>query len=137
MLEKLGLRQFVPKFLEEKITPDIVCKLSSYEFRLLLIADSRDMMSLHVYCSKYGRYTPQKLPSQSGALKFNISNYMLENFLEEGFKIKEISAIICVAERTICRQVNEYNLSKINFKNNSGAALDKKVHEICVEFPWW
>ena len=51
---------------------------------------------------------------------------MLENFLEEGFKIKEMSAIICVAERTICRQVNEYNLSKTSFKNNSGADLDKK-----------
>ena len=126
MLDKLGLRQFIPKFLEEKFTPGIVCKLSSYEFRLLLTADSSDIMSLHVYCSKYGRYTPQKLSSQSGVPKFNIPNYMLENFLEEGFKIKEMSAIICVAERTICRQVNEYNLSKTSFKNNSGADLDKK-----------
>ena len=110
MLEKLGLRQFIPKFLGEKITPNIVFKLSSYEFRLLVIADSSDIMSLHVYCSKYGKYTPQKLPSQSGALKYNIPKYMLENFLEEGFTIKEISAIICEAERTICRQVNQYNL---------------------------
>ena len=126
MLEKLSLGQFVPKFLEEKITPDIVCKLSSYEFRLLVIAGSSDMMSLHVYCSKYERYTPQKLPSQSGALKFNMPNFMLENFLEDGFEIKEISAIISVAERTIFRQVNEYNLSKISFKNDSGTDLDKK-----------
>ena len=51
---------------------------------------------------------------------------MLENFLEEGFEIKEISAIISVAERTIFRQVNEYNLSKISFKNDSGTDLDKK-----------
>ena len=34
MLEKLGLPQFIPKYLEEKITPNIVCILSSYEFRL-------------------------------------------------------------------------------------------------------
>ena len=53
-------------------------------------------MSLRVYCSKYERYTPQKLPSQSGAPKFNIPKYMLENLLEEGFTIKEISGIICV-----------------------------------------
>ena len=112
VLEKLGLLQFIPKFLEEKITPDIVCKLSSYEFRLLVIADSSDITSLHVYCSKYGRYTPQKLPSQYGALKFNIPKSILENLLEEGFTAKEIPAIICVAERTISRQVNEYNLSK-------------------------
>ena len=50
----------------------------------------------------------------------------LKIFLEEGFKIKEISAIICVAERTICRQVNECNLSKISLKNDSGADLNKK-----------
>ena len=37
----------LPKFLEEKITPDIVRKLPSYEFRLLVIADSCDIMSLH------------------------------------------------------------------------------------------
>ena len=116
VLEKLGLLQFIPKFLEEKITPDIVCKLSSHEFRLPVIADSDDITSLHVYCSKYGRYTPQKLPSQYGALKFNIPKYIFENLLEDGFIIKEISAIICVAERTIYRQVNEYNLSRISFK---------------------
>ena len=64
-------------------------------------------MSLRVYCSKYGRYTSKKLPSQSGAPKFNIPKDMLENLLEEGFTIKEISGIICVAERTIHRRMNE------------------------------
>ena len=59
-------------------------------------------MSLHVYCSKYGRYIPK---------------YMLENLLEEGLTVKEVSAVICVAERTIFRQVNGYNLSDMNFKN--------------------
>ena len=112
VLEKLGLLQFIPKFLEEKITPDIVCELSSHEFRLPVIADSDDITSLHVYCSKYGRCTPQKLSSQYGALKFKIPKYILENLLEDGFTIKETPVIICVAERTIYRQVNEYNLSK-------------------------
>ena len=51
---------------------------------------------------------------------------MLENVLEEGFTIKEISGIICVAERTIYKRMNEYNLSKISFKNDSDADLDKK-----------
>ena len=53
-----------------------------------------DIMSLHVYCSKYGRHIPQKLPSQSGALKFNLPNYMLENFLKESFKINKISQLL-------------------------------------------
>ena len=43
----------------------------------------------------------KKLANQSGALKFNISNCMLENLLQEGFTIQEIFEIICVAERTI------------------------------------
>ena len=30
--------------------------------------------------------------------------------------------------------MNEYNLSKISFTNDWDADLDKKVHEICVEF---
>ena len=42
---------------------------------------------------------------------------MLENLLEEGLTVKEVSAVICVAERTIFRQVNGYNLSDMNFKN--------------------
>ena len=104
----------LPKFLKEKITLDIVRKLPSYEFRLLVIADSGDIMSLHVYCSKY---TPQKLPSKSGALKFNIPKYMPESLLEEGFTVKEISATICVAERTVYRQINEYKLSKLSLKS--------------------
>ena len=133
---ELGLRQFIPTFLEEKMTPDIVCKLSLHEFRLLVIADSSDIMGVYVYCSKYGRYAPQKLPSQSGALKFNIPKYMLENLLEEGFTIKETSAIVCVAGRALYKKVNEYDLSKISFKNDSVPDLDKKVHKICVGFPW-
>ena len=126
VLEKLGLRQFISKFLEEEITPYIVCKLSLYEFRFLGIVDTSDIISLRAYCSKYGIYTPQKLSSQSGAPKFNIPNYMLENLLEEGFSIKKISGTICVAGRTIYRQVNEYNLSKISFKKDGGSDLDKK-----------
>ena len=50
---------------------------------------------------------------------------MLENVLEEGFKINEISVIICLAERTIYRRMNEYNLSKISPINDNDADLDK------------
>ena len=84
------------------------------------------LMKLRVYCSRYRRYTPQKLSSQSGSLRFNIPNYMLENFDEEGFTIKEISGIIYMSERAPCRRMNQYNLSKISFTNDSDACLDKK-----------
>ena len=60
---------------------------------------------------------------------------MLENLLEEGSTIKQISEIICVAERTIYRRMNEYSLGKISFTNDNDADLDKNVHEIFVEFP--
>lgn len=46
--EKLGIR----KCIQENITPGILCKRSLYGFRLLGIADSGDIGSLHVYCSK-------------------------------------------------------------------------------------
>ena len=85
VLQKLSLPQFIPNFLEEKITPDIVCKLSSYEFRFLGIAVSSDIMSHHVYCSKYGRYIPQKLPNQSGALEFNITKVYALKLIRRGF----------------------------------------------------
>ena len=106
-LQKLGPCQFIAKFLEEKIISDIVCKLSSYEFRLLgvVVLVSSDMMSLRVYCSKYGRYTPQKLPNRSGAPKFNMPKYMLEKLLEEGFTTKKISAMICVARKELYTDV--------------------------------
>ena len=94
------------------------------------------LMKLRVYCSRYRRYTPQKLSSQSGSLRFNIPNYMLENFNEEGFTVKEISGIVYMSERALCRRMNQYNLSKISFTNDSDAYLDKKVHKICVQSPY-
>ena len=86
-------------------------------------------MSLYVYCSKYGRCTPPKLASQSEAPKFNIPKHMLENLLEEAFKIKEISVIICVAEIIIYRRMNEYNSSKISSTNDSNAAYANELFE--------
>ena len=65
------------------------------------------------------------MSSQSKAPKFNMPKIMLENVLEEGFKINEISVIICLAERTIYRRMNEYNLSKISPTNDNDADLDK------------
>ena len=60
---------------------------------------------------------------QSEAPSFNIPKYMLENLLEEGFKIKEIPVIICLAKRTKCRRMNEYNLSKRSFTNDPNRHL--------------
>ena len=54
---------------------------------------------------------------------------MLENLLEEAFKIKEISVIICVAEIIIYRRMNEYNSSKISFTNDSDAAYANELFE--------
>ena len=113
------------------VSRGIVCKLSSHELRLLGVADSSDIMSLCVYCSKYGRYTPPKLPSQSETPKFNKPNHMLENLLEEAFKIKQISVMICVTERIIYRQMNGYSSSKISFTNDSDAAYANESFE-CV-----
>lgn len=62
ILNKLGLTQCVPKFLEEKISPDLVCKLSSYEMNSLGVYSSVDMMKLRTECIKYGPLDKQTSP---------------------------------------------------------------------------
>ena len=45
LLKKLGLSHAISNFEREKITPDIVCKLSSKDLEKLSIRDPSDMMT--------------------------------------------------------------------------------------------
>ena len=54
ILEKLGIERCIPNFVEEKITPDHVCKLSAYDFELLGLRNRADMMRLGGECVKFG-----------------------------------------------------------------------------------
>lgn len=54
ILRKLNLEMLLPRFQEEKITPDIVSKISLYEPRSLGITDRSLIMKLRIECINYG-----------------------------------------------------------------------------------
>ena len=89
ILNKLNLGSCIPNFAEEKVTPDIVCKLSAYDLELLGLS-SRTNMRLRVKCVKFGGEQLPKINSSCAAPKFHIPRSVLENLLDEGFSINEI-----------------------------------------------
>ena len=54
ILEKLNLGSCIHKFAEEKITPDIVCRLSAHDLEVLGLHGRADMMRLRAECIKFG-----------------------------------------------------------------------------------
>ena len=60
VLKKLGLSDHRAKFVEEKISTDIVCYLSREDFLKLGLADRNAIMSLRIECSTFGLCTRQR-----------------------------------------------------------------------------
>ena len=60
ILKKLDLSAHSVRFVEEKISPDIVCKLSIEDFHNLGINNRNVIMSLRIACSTFGSYTPKR-----------------------------------------------------------------------------
>ena len=60
ILKKLDLSAHSVRFVEEKISPDIVCKLSIEDFHNLGINDRNAIMSLRIACSTFGSYIPRR-----------------------------------------------------------------------------
>lgn len=136
ILHDLGLSSCFPYFQREKITLDIVSKLSLQELEMLGIKDKDKIMQLRIKCSVYSTATPNKVHNQrAGAPKFNIPRHVLENIIEEDFTIKEISCLLGISERTVYRRMHEFNLSKYNFTCISEEDLDAIVTRLAIEFP--
>ena len=57
ILKRLDLSAHSVRFAEEKISPDIVCKLSTEDFYNLGINVRNAIMSLRIVCSTFGSYT--------------------------------------------------------------------------------
>ena len=70
VLQKFNLQQAFPNFEREKITPDIVCRLSTHEMEILGVYSRADMMKLRTECVKYGTSAPNKINSECGPPKF-------------------------------------------------------------------
>jgi len=115
-------------FEKEKITPDIVCKLSMQEMRHLGIKDNRDMMRLRVECLKHGgSFIPQQ--------KCDISKETLERLIDSGFKIREIATLLHISEKTVYRRMNQFGLRKHSFTYIDEETLQLEVSELTTEFP--
>ena len=120
----------------ERITPDLLCKLSVHEMEMLGVTSRGDMMSLRIESTKFGGEAPKKIEGTCGAPIFFIPKSVLGNLLEEGFTIKEISTILAVSESTIYQRMRQYGLSKFEFTDISDKDLDVEVKQIAVEFPY-
>ena len=98
ILKKLDVSAHSVRSAEEKIPPDIVCKLPIEDFHNLGINDRNTIMSQRIACSTFGSYTPKRGCHTN---KFVIPKIFLENLIQEGFTVREISAIASVSERSI------------------------------------
>ena len=117
VLQKLNLGDLTENFQREKITVDQISKLSRQEMEFLGVNDSKAMMSLRLQCLHYGSNPPPRIPgTQScGAPEYVISKDVLEGYLEDGFKTKEIALLLSVSERTVYRRMGRHSLSQLQF----------------------
>ena len=65
-----------------------------------------------------------------------MSKNVFENFIEHGFTLKEMSALLGISARTIYRRIDEFNLKKINFSDTDKNQLDHEIVQITEEFPY-
>ena len=89
ILENLHLDCHIEKFREEKITPDIVCHLSLYEFNKLGINNVSDVMALRVECTKYGIGAPTSRRDEFGNLKYEFQKKFYNVTLKKILKYRK------------------------------------------------
>lgn len=130
ILQKLGLHDFQPKFVEQKISTDIVCKLSKYDFECLGLRDDRKIVQLRTECLKYVGFQPTLRKQQ-----YEIPKETIEYFLEIGFSCVDISKMFGVSESTMCRRMRMYGLSNMEFSDISEDYLDDIVSSAVNEYP--
>ena len=126
VLRRLKLDHLIDKFISEKITPDLVAKLSLNDFRELEVHNRNEIMKLRIECSKYRSNQPSRnVRNGCGAPGFEIPRSVLECYLEQNLKIEEISKILSVSESTIYRRMRQYGLSKMEFSDVAEGDLDR------------
>ena len=133
VLNELGLSDHTARFIWEKISTDIVCYLSIEDFLKLGITDRNAIMFLRIECSTFGLSTPQRAV---GINKFVIPKFLIENLIDDGFSVIEMSNILCVSERTVLIRMVEYGLTIRNFSNISDDQLDSDVLALTNDYPF-
>ena len=66
VLQKLNLENYIQMFNAEKITPNIVGKLSLADFKELGMQSRKDIMSVRLECVKYGSEIPGEIELNVG-----------------------------------------------------------------------
>ena len=132
-LKKLGLSDHSARFVEEKISTDIVCYLSIEDFIKLGLTDRNAIMSLRTDCSNFGLCTLQRAV---GTNKFVIPKTLIEKLNDDGFSVKGMPNVLCVSERTVLRRMVQYGLTIRNFSNISGDQLDFDVLALTKDYPF-
>lgn len=136
ILTSLCLTDKIPKFAVEKITPDIVPKLSLLELAGLGVTECRNIMDLRIQCNVYCSSSPaRKFSLNGGAPKYEIHQYILEDLLAEGFYVKEISSLLGVSERTIYRRMLDFDLKVQKFDVMTDNELDSHLLKLTSEYP--
>ena len=136
ILEKMSLGYVSQRFIDENITPDIVCMLSLSELNRLGLRNHSEIMALRIECIKYSGGQPLKSQDLNAHVKYEIPREILEGFLDEGFLISEIATMMSVSESTIYRRMRCYGLSKLTFSDVTEEQLDAHVAEIAKDFPF-
>ena len=130
VLHQLGLEEHVRQFVEQKISVDIVCQLSEYEFQCLGLTNRAKIMELRTKCIKYGDVKPAAADGE-----FLIPKETLEGLIDIGCTVADMSKMLNVSESTLYRRMRKYNLSKTDFTNLSDNSLDEIVSSATSQYP--
>ena len=90
-------------------------------------------MSLRIECSNFGLCTPR---TAVGTNKFVITKILIENLMDDGFSVKEMSNILYVSERTVLRRMVQYGLKIRDFSNISDDQLGSHVLVLTNDYPF-
>ena len=115
----------------------LVSKLSKEDFNIIGLSDRQKIMELRIKCSTFRCKQPERelKSDRKGALKFKIPKAILEDLLDDGFKVFEIATLMVVSERTIYRRLKEYNIQVREFSEVSDDLLDENLKNLCEQFP--
>ena len=89
-------------------------------------------MSLRIECSTFGLCTPQRAV---GTNKFAIPKILIENLIDDGFSVKEMSNILCVRENSSMKYGRAW-LKNQDFSNISDNQLDSDVLILTNNYPF-
>lgn len=103
---------------------------------MLGIINKEEMVKLRNACTVYGPGQPTMINRKSGPPIFHIPKSILNNFINDGFQIVDISKKLSVSERTIYRRLQQYDLRVESFSDINDEELLFEMRNLVKEFPF-